>query len=257
LKIEIINQVFLRICRTPNSKIDVWLIHGFGESGLSFREAFDSKLSDSFNLFVPDIPGFGASPMQPGLTSLQDSTDCLEKLINETSKGKQIYIVAHSLGGVIGTWICQRLGPQVQKFVSIEGNMTTADAFFSGLAKDFDEPSDFHSLLIEKVISRLGNDESMHRYYASIRFSNPESLWNWGKTGAEATGEIKAGEEFNGLTCNKIYLWGDKSTPEQTKQFLAKNKVPNYCFLGSGHWPMIDATQDFYEKICNWLMKSE
>jgi hypothetical protein len=39
--------------------------------------------------------------------------------------------------------------------------------------------------------------------------------------------------------------WGTESLPEQTKAFLDKERLLNRG-SGSGHWPMIDASDGFY-----------
>jgi len=51
------------------------------------------------------------------------------------------------------------------------------------------------------------------------------------------------------LKVKKYYLWGDKSTPDKTRKFIESNPLPNHCFQGSGHWPMIDQPTRFYQFV--------
>jgi pimeloyl-ACP methyl ester carboxylesterase len=59
-----IENIFLRTKKNPGAKGDIWFIHGFGDSGQCFKEVFSSGLARRFNIFVPDLPGFGASPFK-------------------------------------------------------------------------------------------------------------------------------------------------------------------------------------------------
>lgn len=259
MEIGVIDNIFLRSHKTSKPKADLWFIHGFGESGLCFREAFSSKLADPFNLYVPDSPGFGVSPLSSQALTIEETTDLLENLIKKISVSQNIGIVAHSLGGLIGTWLCQRFGKQVIGFVNIEGNLTQADCFFSGKTKNFETSEAFYKFFtkeILKLISKNPGNETLERYYASVRFAHPEVLFTWGKSGVEATDVTKGGEEFLSLRCNKIYLWGDQSTPEETRNFIEAKKLPNKCFQGSGHAPMIDAADKCYQVIFDFFQET-
>ena len=66
--------VFLRTHLNTKSSAHIWFLHGFGESSLSFEEAFFSELVESYSLFVPDLPGFGVSPPQSGRMSIEGAT---------------------------------------------------------------------------------------------------------------------------------------------------------------------------------------
>ena len=66
--------VFLRTHLNTKSSAHIWFLYGFGESSLSFKEAFFSELVESYSLFVPDLSGFGVSPPQSGRMSIEGAT---------------------------------------------------------------------------------------------------------------------------------------------------------------------------------------
>ncbi len=53
--------VFLHHTNLAAARPTVLFIHGLGESGFSFQEAFDDQSLASTNLLVPDLAGYGRS----------------------------------------------------------------------------------------------------------------------------------------------------------------------------------------------------
>jgi pimeloyl-ACP methyl ester carboxylesterase len=243
---ELRDGIYIR-CRKPaKAKLHLWFFHGFGESSLSFREAFEQlAASDELALFAPDNPGAGASTARD-----RDFTGLYLKLIRELSGANEIGLVAHSLGGVVATALARALGGQVRHFASLEGNLTRADAFYSGQARNFTKPEEFHAWLEAKVfaMAQEGGD-ALRRYSASLRFCDPASLHAWAIAATSAAGDTAHGDAFAALTCPKTYLWGAKSTPKQTQDFLQRSGLPNIKFEDRGHWLMIEDPAQVYGEI--------
>lgn len=242
------NNILLRSSIVAEAKGDIWFIHGFGESGLSFIEAFDSPLADKFNLYVPDMPGFGASPYPDTHPNQKQTADILYDLIQKISKTNSIYLVGHSQGGLVATWLCQKLGDQVCGYVNVEGNLTKADVTFSGEAAKQSTP-DACKAHILRYVETHAQDESYWRYYASLRLASPDVLLTWAKAGLEFTGETKGGEEYAALPTRKLFIGGIKSHAPMTRHFIESHQLNHYYFEHSGHWPMIDDSVMFYDKV--------
>jgi pimeloyl-ACP methyl ester carboxylesterase len=249
------DDVFLRYS-TAEGEGDIWFIHGFGESGLSFVEAFDSPLAEKFNLYVPDFPGFGVSPHRPGAETIVDSTEVLCGLIGDISKDAPIFLVGHSLGGIIGTWTAERLSNKVRGYVSIEGNLTKADTFATSLTKGYEDPNAFHELLSGIATSQIAEDILFRRFLASLTLAHPSALLTWGKSCVEATGVTKAGAEFVALDAKTLYIWGDESIPNMTKDFVFSNEINNREIKGAGHWVMVDKSEECYRAIFEFFSTS-
>ncbi len=84
---------------------------------------------------APDLRGYGARSSDPvaGLT-IDDQVDALAAAI-EGSAGpttSAIHLVGHSVGGVIAACFADRHPDAVASFISLEGNFTLEDAFWSG-----------------------------------------------------------------------------------------------------------------------------
>ncbi|GAB4307888.1 MAG: hypothetical protein Kow0090_22420 [Myxococcota bacterium] len=250
MKITALNDVFIRVHKSERALGDIWFIHGFGESSLSFSEAFSSVLCEIFNLYAPDLPGFGVSPFNPDRLHLADAIDTLKMLVREISGDRPLFIVGHSLGGILGTWLSKHLEAQVKGYVSIEGNLTKADTFGTSLTNGFDDPDEFYRFLLDRMYKLAdGSDLPLQRYFASLRLAHPKAMLAYGKECVVATGETKAGREYIALKCPTLYFWGDKSTPERTKLYIEENNINNLPFQNCGHWLMIDNPKRCYSAI--------
>jgi len=76
------------------------LVHGLSGSAANFVE-LAPRLSPSFRLLVPDLPGHGGSAPLRGVESLEPFAACLAGLLEREEAGPAA-VVGHSLGGVLG-----------------------------------------------------------------------------------------------------------------------------------------------------------
>jgi pimeloyl-ACP methyl ester carboxylesterase len=227
----------------------IWFLHGFGESSLSFKEAFSSELVESYNLFVPDLPGFGVSPLQPERMSIEGMTEVILSLINVFSHNKAILLVGHSLGSVIATRVARKLCETVKGVFSIEGNLTRSDGYFSAQAAEFQQADTFRRHFLDLIYKRAANSDVYQRYLASVRFANPEAMMAWGRSSARLGESGTHGLEFVSLKCQKTYYWSMESTPKETQDFIVKYNLPNRQYTGAGHWPMIEIPDECYSEM--------
>ena len=59
-------QLYVRHTEIDQTKKTVLFLHGLGESGLSFSEAFEEFDPDDYNIVVPDLLGYGRSSAANG-----------------------------------------------------------------------------------------------------------------------------------------------------------------------------------------------
>jgi pimeloyl-ACP methyl ester carboxylesterase len=241
--------VFLRAHRNQGSLAHIWLLHGFGESSLSFREVFSSELAASYSLFAPDLPGFGVSPCRPGKMSLKDAAGVIIDLICALSGNRPVLLVGHSLGSVIATWVARELSETVKAVFSIEGNLTRSDGYFSALAAEFEDPTAFYRYLLDLIYKRAAKSEAYQRYLASLRFAIPEAMMAWGRSSAQLAETGTHGSDFASLKCAKLYYWGTESTPEETQRFIETHNIPNRQYTGDTHWPMVETPDVCYQHM--------
>ena len=89
MNIQVLKNVFIRTNLLKNGRQSIWFLHGFADSGLAYREVFESPLNEAFNLYVLDLPGFGVSPLNPEYLSIKEQADLLTQIIEEETAHQQ------------------------------------------------------------------------------------------------------------------------------------------------------------------------
>jgi len=249
---EVVGDTVIRIAGTPFAPA-LWLVHALGESSLSFVPLFSTRLSSAFELLAPDLPGAGLTAADPQLEDLDAAAESLARTIAERTASRPIGLVGHSLGAVIAAKAVRKLAAGVVGFFSIEGNLTEEDAYLSGEAVRFEAPEDFRDYLLRQVRTMAetavpGRGQALWRYYASVTFAAPETLWRIGRSAKSASAGDALGEEYRALTIPTLYYWSPDSTPVATQEYLRRHGIRNVAFSG-GHWAMVERPHETAEQI--------
>ncbi len=253
MKITACNNTIIRYSKVKKPKADIWIIHGFSESGLSFANAFDSELSKDYNIWIPDLPGFGASPYNRKLTTIHKYVTHLSYLITKRSTTQTIYIIAHSFGAVIATLLCECMNETIKAVVSVEGNLTNDDSYYSGWAGQYEDGEQFKQDFKELLQNKAKDRPEFEHYFVSATMAHPAAMLVLGKGSKEYTNNNDAGDRFLSLSCPTLYIWGDIDTPLITQKYIKENILFNYLFKGNTHWMMKENPVLFYSEISAFL----
>jgi pimeloyl-ACP methyl ester carboxylesterase len=94
-----------------------------------------AELSAAFapgRFLAPDLLGYGAQPDVPAETiDLLAQVEHLHQVIEESFPGEAVHLVGHSVGGAVAMLFAQAHGERVRSLVSVEGNFSLDDAFWS------------------------------------------------------------------------------------------------------------------------------
>ena len=205
---------------------------------------------------MPDFPGFGASPPASPPHTVADSARLLSELIRTIRNDGPVFLLSHSLGGIVGTKAAMDLGEVVKGYVSVEGNLTRRDAFLTGLSVDFDDAGAFYDHLAEIFLPMVQTDPSLRRFVAGFLSADPDSVLVWGKSCAEATGETTAGDEFRSLEIPTLFVWGGKSLPEMSREYIERHGMNQLEFQNAGHNVMVDEPDGFYRAARDFFLEN-
>jgi pimeloyl-ACP methyl ester carboxylesterase len=226
--------------------LDVWFHPALGDCHLTFRHVFASSLMGCARVFVYDPPGHGASPPRPKGLTLSQAARLWSDLIQCFSRSRPVALVGHSMAGVIASHAAARLRRAPAMVIGVEANLTPADAYFTGLAARFDEPTAFHATLRSKVLQVARKDVGARRFVCSLEFADPMTLWMLGRS---VFAESDPGGAFRSLRCPKMHYWDRAGTSKDARAYIAKHRLPNRSLSGMGHWPMSTAPAKFYSTI--------
>ena len=261
--------LFVRHTELQRSGSVLLFVHGLGESGLCFREAFESRDMEEYSLVVPDMMGYGRSSGNAGGDfSMESQIRRLWRLVDLLHLGS-FYVVGHSLGGDIGTFMASSdTRHRIKGLVNIEGDLTPHDIFFSNRVVSAAEAGRFtewfeKDFKEEIVLKGWGSQwPSCRRYYASLQFARPEAFLANAKEIYEKTQalpgrrECLTGSTYAALKMPKVFCWGSESLARGTQEFLESASLHHRKFEPAFHWPMIDQAESFYAFLFEFIQSS-
>lgn len=240
MRIDIIGNMLIREAG-PADGPPILFLHGFGDSGTMFTPLFATSLAKHHRLIAADLPGFGATPWQSGLTSIAHYGHAAAELAHVLARGSQIGLVGHSIASPIALAAARALGPDCNGFFSIEGNLTPDDAYFSGQAADYSDADTFKQAMLAGIWARAQEMAILQRYYAELVHADPQAMWRLGCDARRLSSDDTFGREFAALATRKLYYWSRDNTPASTIAWLEASDLPQLEFFHASHWPSVDA----------------
>lgn len=222
-------------------------LHGFADDGTAFAPLDGTVLTEDFELIAVDLPGFGASDAATD-ARIAPLAQFVLRLAEAISPSRRVALIGHSIGSAIAVEAARARPDRVGAVLSIEGNLTDADAYFSGRAAGYDDEGSFKSEFVADVERMAADQPALTRYLAAVRRADPTSMWTLGRDAAERGEENAFGRALlvlPGMGVAVTYLWGRHNTPASTIAFvdehLANSDVASREFTKSGHWKSVDA----------------
>jgi pimeloyl-ACP methyl ester carboxylesterase len=246
-------EMFVRHNNFRKTRKTVLFLHGLGDSGVCFLEAFRHRALKQFNLVVPDMLGYGRSSVPTrarGYSFRKQISRCWEAV--ETLGAAKIYLVGHSMGGDVATLMAHQQPDRVAALINVEGNLTPGDMFISGRAVaaaasgEFDRW--FHSEFMEGLVLGAWGAQSpaLRRYYASLWFCRPDVFLANAREMHRRLTTIRSAFLKSPL---KRYCWSSSTCSKTTRALLKSRRIPNTEFPSASHWLMIDRPDEFYAVV--------
>jgi pimeloyl-ACP methyl ester carboxylesterase len=253
---EVVGGAFVRRAGVERAAA-LWLVPALGDSGDSFAPLFATRLGTVFELNAPDLPGAGATPAEPGLADFEALGAWVARTIERGSPAGPVGLVGHSLGAAIAVRAALRLGARVAGVFSIEGNLTEADAYFSGAASGFEDPELFKQDLIGRVRALAeeappASRPALWHYHASLTLASADALWRVARSAKAAGADDALGAEYRALAVPTLYYWSPRNTPVPTQAYLREHAIRDVVFDG-GHWPMMERPQETAKEIADFF----
>lgn len=214
-------------------------IHCLADCGLAFTPLFQTPLANSFRLIAVDLPGFGASPRRDGVATIAEHADAVAALVRRLAPSGPVGLAGHSVGSMIAVEAAQHLGDRFGGLFSIEGNLTTEDAYFSGRAAAFDDPHAFKRRFLDDLWHMGRKQPVMRRFHAMATLADAVAMWNLGRDARRLCVGDAPGRAYLRIRPS-LYYWSADSTVPSTRDWIVANGLPQSQFSGASHWPMVD-----------------
>lgn len=237
----------LSVDRTgPAQAPKIIAVHGFADDRVAFAPLAKTALTQSFELIAVDLPGFGHSVPPKGQGSrVNDLARILLDLADHISEASPVGLIGHSLGAPIAVQAARLAPHRIAGIVSLEGNLTEQDAYFSGQAVLYETAEQFKTAFLANLAEMAEQDPSLDRYLATIPQAQASSMWQLGRDAAALGRDAGFGDTYLGLAAIGVgshYVWSRNTTPASTIEYLkAHTDLAQTELHDVGHWIAEDA----------------
>ena len=190
---------------------------------------------------VIELPGFGVAPPPAHPLEIASAADRVVDAVRRCW-GQPVTLVGHSLGSVIAVRAAQQLAEGCAALISLEGNLTEEDAYWSSRATRYDDALAFKSDFCAMVHELVTAGRAPASYWRAVQAADAECMWRLGRDVATRGSGGSLGAEFCRLGVSRGYLWAASTTPIATQDYLREHELPNVRLVAEHHWPWtIDA----------------
>lgn len=226
----------------------ILFIAGFGDNASMFEGLADTHLGYSYRLVPINLPGFGAPPLAETTT-----LEALAKTVaDEAVKNGAEIIVAHSVASIIASLAASRPDCPLTTIISLEGNITAEDAYFSGTAADYSDAVTFCAAFLERLDEMAKASPIIRRYRNQVSKADTLALWQLGIDARRFSAKHVPGAVLR-EAATVTYLYNPDNCPDSTLRWLADNKMDRIVLENATHWKSVDQPELLADKIAEAL----
>jgi pimeloyl-ACP methyl ester carboxylesterase len=255
--ISVSDNVLMRSSNNEGAAAEIWCIPSAVNSGRSYVPLLDELRETRFAVRAIDFPGYGASPAQAGITSIDALADVALACIRRSRSDRPIVLVGHSLGSAVAVRVASQLRERAVGLFSIEGNLTADDGYLSALAADYTDPEAYKAAISTRLRQLLPPGTDSDRAMADFELCDAPTIWNVGMSSHRQGKDDRFGHELLSLRIPVLYYWGRTNTPPATVRFVAEHDIDNIEFRESGHWPMKDIPAQLARDVHAFAIRCE
>jgi pimeloyl-ACP methyl ester carboxylesterase len=161
----------------------VFLLHGFMDVADSWQGVAPALADAGLRVLAPDLRGFGDGPRAPAGSYyyFADYVADLGALADELARDRALFIVGHSMGGVVATLFAGTFPARVAKLAVLEG-LGPPDSTFGDAPdrmRDFIETSRKYRRSVDAERGMVDLDDVVRRLSMSHPSIAPEVLRAW------------------------------------------------------------------------------
>jgi len=216
----------------------VLCIAGFGDDGSMFAPFLATTITSSYRVITVDLPGFGSEPPTAGRFATLSN---LAAFVAAVAAAQEVEaVLAHSAASIVAGLAATDPRSGIRTILSLEGNLTKADTYFSGIAAEFDAPAAFREAFLTRLDQAAEADPLMARYRSRVARANPHSLWVLGNDVAAYSERHRPGDLLLRVA-EAHYLYNPSNCAESSLEWLERSGLPTTKLPGASHWPTLDA----------------
>lgn len=226
---------------------------GFGDDASVFEPLTKINISGPVPLVPMDLPGFGAPRVRGQATSIE----ALAQVLNDRASALQAdTILAHSVASIIASVAATQSGSPIKLILSLEGNLTPEDAYFSGTAAQYTSPEAFRAAFLTRLDQMIPDTPVIARYRAVVEKADPNALWELGCDAHAFSSQHCPGTVLK-QAARAVYLFNPDNLPESSLAWLETHDLEREVLPGATHWASVDQPELLLEKIVKAISRSD
>lgn len=227
------------------------LVSGFGDNGSQYEGLGKTVLVEDYKLIAVDLPGSGNAESESQPLDLDRAAQLVAAVVVEHDAR---IVIGHSLGSIVASLAARRTTPQVHTVISIEGNLTPEDAYFSGSAAQFATPEQFRIEFLARLDELAEESDVVRRYRNEVAGADARCLWELGRDAYRFSSTRSPGDLLLTAAPRVHYIYNPANTPAETIEWLADHQeLARSQFPGASHWVMVDQPQQLARRILTIL----
>lgn len=224
-------------------------VAGFGDGASMFEPLAQTDLTSRYRLIAIDLPGFADAPPLKGPATLEAMADVVQEV---ASAENARILVGHSVASIIASLAARRMAAKVDTIISLEGNLTAEDAYFSGTAADYDNASEFRQAFLARLDEIAEDQPIFARYRSMVARADPQALWELGCDARRFSLENVPGEILT-ESSDVCYLYNPENCAEVSLEWLQRSPIKGIRMDGATHWPSVDQPHRLADTILEAL----
>lgn len=231
-----------------------WLVflHGLQSCKTLFDPLFQDPRFNEFSILAIDLVGFGHSSKPEDFSyDLTEQAEVFQKAL-ESLGIQEMHLIGHSLGGMVGTLLLDRLGSKIISFINMEGNLVHKDCGLSAEVARIPY-SEFQENMFVKIKSDLERSSDpgvslrsqwIERIPDYAFYKTCQSIVTWSES-------KKLLEIFGRARQRKLYLCGERNRwkAEVLPKDIAVAEIP-----GAGHFMIMENAVEAYDKMNEFFL---
>lgn len=233
---------------------NILYLHGLGCTKSDFYGAIDKFYLKKYTLVGFDFPGHNNSEYLENL-DINDLVEITYKFIKKL-KLKNIFLVGHSMGGLVGQLYAAKYTKTLSSFVNIEGGFDENDCFFSKKALGSSREE-----FIENIFPRIQENVSENKnkgfkiYSKHLEKLNPNAFFDYAPLMVWYPTRGNLINRFKKINILKMFIYGSENNQLPYLDILKSGGIKLQEIKKSNHWPMHDNPKDFYKSLVEFFEK--
>lgn len=207
-------------------------IHGMGDGPSVWQSTIELL---EHPVTVVTLPGFSGRPWNG-----ENLDDMADELVEHV--GDKTILVGHSMGGMLATFVAQRVPKKVSMLVNIDSGLTEGDRLLSEQAT---QAPDIGAWIVDTARHFGG------RFGIELLRSDSRALCSCASELVDLQSDHRFAEQYRALRVRKMYVHGDTAAAA-TQLWLRRYRLGVLYFPDTGHWPMEERPERFARYLREW-----